>query len=185
MVITVRILLFLSVFFTTAALSAGVYQWRDVNGNVVYGDSPPESAAVQEVELPVLTVADSYPSADKSKAADDTAQNQASEQQATPAATHVNYEHFKIKSPQKDAAIRANNGNVLVSFDLKPALQKGHGIVVYLDGKRVASGQATVFSLEALDRGQHSLFAVLHNAEKEVIKNTSSIKFNVLRAAKR
>ena len=77
------------------------------------------------------------------------------------------------------------NGNILVKFDLEPALQQGHGLVVYLDGKQVASGEATVFSLKAVDRGQHSVFAILHNENNDVLKNTNAVKFNVLRASKR
>lgn len=177
----------------TTALSAGVYQWRDANGNVVFGDNPPESAAVQEVDLPILTVADGYPSGDKDKKKKENKAAKKEEQQqveskpkpvAQPVAT-VNYEHFTIRSPKKDAVLRSNNGNILIKFDLKPALQQGHGLVVYLDGKQVASGEATVFSLKAVDRGQHSVFAVLHNENNDVLKNTNAVRFSVLRASKR
>ncbi len=174
-----------------ATLSAGIYQWRDANGNVVFGDSPPESATVREVDLPMLTIADSYPSEndkDKKKKAEKTTKDseyqQSKNQPVAPAVATVDYEHFKVKSPKKGAVLRSNNGNILVKFDLKPALQEGHGLVVYLDGKQVASGEATVFSLKAVDRGQHSLFAVLHNQNNDVLSNTNAVKFNVLRTSK-
>lgn len=174
-------------------LSAGVYQWRDANGNIVFGDSPPDSNVATEIELPTLTVADSYSSdgKDKKKKAKQPVKAESEQQveskpvaQATTAPA-VSYERFVVKSPKKGAVIRANNGNVLVKFDLKPALQDGHGLVVYLDGKQVASGAATVFSLKALDRGEHSLFAVVHNQNNNVLKNTPTVQFSVLRASKR
>lgn len=175
----------------TTTLSAGVYQWRDANGNVVFGDSPPESAAVREVELPTLTVADSYLKDKKKKkerAQGAVAEDKPAEQkqeESTPQPVAVSYERFAVKSPQKNKSVRSNNGNILVKFELEPALQPGHGIVVYLDGKQVASGTATVYSLQSVDRGQHSLFAVLHNENNDVLINTDAVQFTLLRASKK
>ena len=162
----------------TSAAVAEVFKWHDANGNIVFGDSPPESVRASAVDLPVLTVADSYGS--KSKSEDDSVEN-TSDQSVEEASENFSYKTFEISSPAKEEGVRANNGNVLVRFDLKPELRPGHGIVVYLDGKQVASGGATVFSLENLDRGQHSTFAVLHNQAGQVLKNTQTVTFHVLR----
>lgn len=169
------------------AIQAEVYQWKDANGNTVFGDSPPESVRAAAVDLPLLTIADSYGS-DRNKNDDKQSVVANPEAEAEASATDDNaqpvvYKRFKVASPQKDEGVRANNGNVMVRFDLEPALQPGHGLVVYLDGKQVANDSATVFSLENLDRGEHSVFAVLHGLNNEVIKNTQPVKFHVLRAS--
>lgn len=135
---------------------------------------------MQTVELPMLTVADSY---DNGEAKDKPANSaQAKEDDEDAADTKsVEYKRFVVASPEPDEPVRANNGNIMVRLELEPDLQAGHGIVVYLDGKRVANGDATVFSLESVDRGKHSLFAVLHDENDDVLKNTEAVSFNLLR----
>lgn len=160
----------------SSVLSAEVYRWTDANGRTVFGDSPPEQSKAQTVELPTLTVADSYNSGQKQR---ETAESD--EEEAPDDSETVEYKRFAVTSPETDEAVRANNGNVMVRLTLEPALQEGHGIVIYLDGKQVVSGDATTYSLENIDRGRHSLFAVLHNANDDVLKNTEAVSFNLLR----
>lgn len=174
-----RVIIFPILLLFTSVLSAEVYRWTDANGRTVFGDSPPEQTSAQAVELPTLTVADSYDSGAKQ---DDSSTVAAAEDEAGDTES-VEYQRFTVKSPQKDEAVRANNGNVLVKLELEPALQEGHGVVVYLDGKQMASGTATTFSLENIDRGTHSLFAVVHDANDDVLKNTEAVSFNLLRTS--
>lgn len=162
----------------SSVLSAEVFRWTDASGRTVFGDNPPEQIKAQMVELPTLTVADSYDAGaqqDNTSATDKADESDDSET--------VEYKRFAVTSPQTDEAVRANNGNVMVRLALEPALQEGHGVVIYLDGKQVASGDATAYSLENIDRGRHSLFAVLHNAHDDVLKNTEAVSFNLLRAS--
>lgn len=173
---------FFLIFFIAATLNAEVYTWKDANGNTVFGDSPPESVGAVEVDLPELTIADSYPSEDDNNRKTTTQPTAGSEEQE--GSETVDYERFAVKSPAKGAAVRANNGNVMVHFDLQPALQPGHGLVVYMDGKQVANGSATVYSLKAVDRGEHTVFAVLHDQNNDVLKNTQPVRFTVLRASR-
>ena len=163
-----------------SALSAEVYQWKDANGNTVFGDSPPESVGATEVDLPLLTIADSFSSGD---AEDKKKQKKVVTTDEVVDNEFVEYQRFAVKSPSKGDAVRANNGSVMVQFDLQPALQEGHGLVVYMDGKQVANDSATVFSLKEVDRGEHNLFAVLHDQNNDVLMNTEAVKFTVLRAS--
>ena len=165
------------------ALSANaeVFRWKDANGNTVFGDNPPESVRANEVELPILTVADSYFSKkDKKKQADEPVDEAASS--ATESETGQAYSRFTVKSPGIDEVIRANDGNVLVQLDIQPGLQNGHGVVFYLDGKQVGSGKSGSIQLGGVSRGQHSLFAVLHDQKNAVLTNTEAVNFQVLRA---
>ncbi|MEZ5478815.1 MAG: DUF4124 domain-containing protein [Thiolinea sp.] len=179
-----RVLLLTFLLLITAAAQAEVFQWRDANGSVVYGDSPPESVTAREVELQPLTIADRYDTGEDDNKAAATNTDAEAEQDDEQMAETVNYSRFAVQSPEANEALRSNNGNVLIRLELQPDLQAGHGIAVYMDGKQIANGKATVFSLENVDRGQHSLFAVLYDAEENMIRNTEAVSFTVLRASR-
>ena len=150
-------------------LHAEIFRWVDAQGNVVYGDKPPKQTAAQAVNLPTLTVADSFTPAPNAPAA------KPEEPQASA------YSDFKVSTPTTDEEVRANDGNVTVTLALQPQLQPNDGITLYLDGKQVANGAQLSFNLSEVERGEHSVFAVLNDATGNIIQNTETVKFNVLR----
>lgn len=164
-------LLFLLLMFSLSCVSvqAEIYRWVDAQGNVVYGDNPPKASAAKPVNLPLLTVADSF-----------TPEQQQREEPAKKDEDEA-YSDFKITAPVADDAIRSNEGSLTVSLSLKPKLKAGDGIVLYLDSKQVAAGEALSFSLTDVERGEHSVFAVLNDAGGNIIQNTEPVKFSVLR----
>ena len=166
----ITLLLTLSLSLCSTVASAEVYRWIDADGNVVYGDDPPKKTGATRVELPTLTVADSY----KATPVKSTAQAEASE---------TEYTSFKIASPANGDTLRANDGAISVSVDLQPALKPGDVITLYLDGKQVGTGETMSFSLTEVARGEHTVFALVSNKQGEVVKNTEGAKFNVLRAS--
>ncbi|UJS25507.1 DUF4124 domain-containing protein [Thiothrix winogradskyi] len=153
----------------SVSVQAEIYRWVDAAGNTVYGDNPPKQSAAKPVDLPMLTVADSPAPAPAAKL------------DAAPAAEEEAYTDFAITSPSADEAIRANEGNVTVSVSLKPALKPGDSVALYLDSKQVGSGASLSFALTEVERGEHSVFAVLSNAEGDIIQNTEPVTFSVLR----
>lgn len=166
----VRLLSLLLMFgLVSVSVQAEIYRWVDAAGNTVYGDNPPKQSAAKPVDLPMLTVADSPAPAPAAKP------------DAAPAAEEEAYTDFAITSPSADEAIRANEGNVTVSVSLKPALKPGDSVALYLDSKQVGSGTALSFALTEVERGEHSVFAVLSNAEGDIIQNTEPVTFSVLR----
>ena len=166
----VRLLSLLLIFgLVSVSVQAEIYRWVDAAGNTVYGDNPPKQSAAKPVDLPMLTVADSPAPAPAAKP------------EAAPAAEEEAYTDFAITSPTADEAIRANEGNVTVSVSLKPALKPGDGVALYLDSKQVGSGASLSFALTEVERGEHSVFAVLSNAAGDIIQNTEPVKFSVLR----
>lgn len=175
---TMRIgLLFLLAVFGLSAVSvhAEIYRWVDADGNTVYGDNPPKQSAAKPVNLPLLTVADSpVPKQEAPNAAQQAAGKKAGDEAEA-------YSDFKIASPTAEEAIRANEGNVTVSVALKPQLKPGDGITLYLDAKQVATGASLSFALTEVERGEHSVFAVLNDAGGNIIQNTEPVKFSVLR----
>lgn len=167
----ITLLLTLSLSLCSTFASAEVYRWLDADGNVVYGDDPPKKSAATRVELPTLTVADSYKTAGH---------------KTTPKTTEeadAGYTSFKISAPANGDTLRANDGALSINIDLQPALKPGDTITLYLDGKQVSTGTSTGFSLTDVARGEHTVFALVSTKQGEVIKNTEGVKFNVLRAS--
>lgn len=166
----ITLFLTLSLSLCSTLASAEVYRWINADGNVVYGDDPPKKSGATRVELPTLTVADSY----KAAPVKSTTKTEASE---------TEYTSFKIATPATGDTLRANDGAVGFSVELQPALKPGDAITLYLDGKQVGTGETTSFSLTDIPRGEHTVFALVSNKQGEVVKNTEGVKFNVLRAS--
>ncbi len=186
---TLRTCVFITLLLSAFAVSAEVFRWTDANGNTVFGDSPPEATRAQSVELPLLTVADGFgkkkTEEPASAVATETVEDADKTDTATSDETSQAYTHFSIQSPSADDAIRANNGTLEVTLDIRPPLHNGHGIVLYLDGKQVANTRTSTVSINNVDRGQHSVFAVLHDAKDSVLTNTEAVNFSLLRASKK
>lgn len=181
-----------------SSASAEIYRWIDADGKQAYGDEPPENArSIQTVELPTLTVAEGFKVKPKPAEAQNvpsqvpvaeaTVKQPASSSQVAKAtdepAVATGYEHFSILVPSSDEVVRSNGGDVKIKIDLQPALKQGHGIVVYVDGRQV--GETTKDSIEVtgIERGEHSVFAVLHDAQDAILGNTEAVNFTMMRNA--
>lgn len=165
--------LFLLLVLSVFSASAEVYRWVDADGSVVYGDSPPKKSGAKTIDLPPLTIADPTPVTAASASpppAEESAGNQAEA-----------YSDFKVVSPTAEEPVRSNDGSLTVTLSLQPQLKAGDGLVVYLDAKQVAAGASLSFPLSGVERGEHTLFAVLNDAAGNIIQNTQTVKFNVLR----
>lgn len=139
-----RILSILMLALLPAVTAAGVYKWVDADGTVHFGDTPPPGA--EEVHVPkpqTYTPAPYAPITPRPEA---------------PAAP-AEYTALTIVSPAADANIWDNTGSIPVSFNLEPALkgERGHKLVVLLDGKSQPPVKSTSTTLENVDRGSHTL----------------------------
>ena len=183
----VLLLLFLSGISLSVA-HAEVYRWVDATGRVVYGDNPPKKSGAKAVDLPTLTIADGY--APKVTAPEPAVTSSPAPAEAAPASGGVPpeaaeeataYSEFKITSPTADETVRSNTGSVDVSVALTPSLKSGDGIVWYVDSKQAGSGVTPTVTLNDLTVGTHRVFAVLNDAAGNIIQNTETITFNMLR----
>lgn len=169
-----RIPLFTITLLFSLAATAEIYSWKDANGNTVFGDTPPEAKQAEKIESRPLTVIPSYKDPELEKQ-DDAKKEDKDDSE--------NYESFEIAYPSDDATIRSNDGNVNISLDLSPSLQSSHRVFVYLDGKKIneeGSGSLSA-SLNNLDRGTHSIFAVVRTENGDVLINSNTVKFHVQR----
>lgn len=183
--------------------SAEIYRWTDANGKQVYGDEPPENArAIESIELPTLTVAERFktnpkpnpiqasPTASAEPAVVQNTQapvaaatvSEAS-QAASESVTATGYEQFSILAPQTDEVVRSNAGELTIQLAIRPALKTGHGVVIYVDGRQVGETKQDSIEITGIERGEHSVFAVLHDAQDAILGNTAAVNFTVIRAS--
>lgn len=164
--------------FGFGAAAADIYHWVDDNGREVYSDQPVENA--EQIELhqsmtytPVQILEDVASSTDE---------NQQNKDEADPAASY----QLSIVSPEDDAGIRINNGNVMVNLQVLPVLvaERGDLIQLYLDGFPAGMPMPQLsFMLENLDRGTHKLSAAVVNAAGEVLTQSETTTFHLQRSS--
>ena len=149
--------------------SAEIYRYTDARGNTVYTNQPPQGVASESVQLaPTNTVATPKPTG--------------SLQPPTDAAVPAGYSRVEIVGVPDDAeAVRSNAGDLSVGVELQPALHDGDQLQLLLDGQPVApAGAQTRFALRNLDRGTHSLQAVVLR-EGAPLQSSASVSFTVQR----
>lgn len=160
------------------AVAADIYRWVDDSGNQVYSDQPTENSEKIELLEPMIYSPVEIPEITE------TTNNEASENtdESEPAPGY----QLKIVSPEDDAGIRINNGNVMVNLQVLPALvpERGDMIQLYLDGLPAGMPMPQLnFMLENLDRGTHQLSAVVLNASGEVITQSDTVTFHLQRTS--
>lgn len=163
------ILLFLLCAFGATPLFASVYKCKDAQGEIIYTDTPCDGKKLDLPSLkaytPVDTRSASIPS---SGSTNDTGE--------------PGYEVVEIVSPDQDATIRDAKGNVDVRVLIKPRLfiAKGDKIAIVLDGKQLdKTGVQTLFRLQNLARGSHSVQVFILDQAGKVIRASNTVTFHV------
>ncbi|HDZ56849.1 MAG TPA: DUF4124 domain-containing protein [Pseudomonas xinjiangensis] len=158
-----------------------VYTWKDAQGNRVYSDQPHPDAESVELE-PVNTIEPPPPSVMR-------AQRESEASDAGQAQSQDIYQRLAITAPDNDQAIRANDGNVTLTVAVEPALGRNHLLRAEIDGEASSSavpgsGQNVVkLTLGNIDRGTHSVSAVVVNAQGDTVQRSSPIKLHVQRTS--
>jgi len=167
----------LLVFLMTAANAAEkrIYKTVDADGNTVFTDLPPK-----EGHREVLTLV--KPNAFVSEEAIPGFQND------RPSASGVEqggdpmlYRTLRIVSPANNKSIRGNDGSVQVGVDVDPGLINGHKLRLLLDGVRYLEGASTSFTLNNIDRGEHTLQADIVHASGQGMQSSEPSIFHLQR----
>jgi hypothetical protein len=159
--------------FPTSA--AEVYRYVDPENGVEFSDTPrpgaeriviPDARRAPAVRLPPPTP-------------------EATAEADVATGTAVAYEQVRITDPLDQETVRDNSGNMLVSVALKPGLQApfGHKLQLLLDGEPVSTGTATSFSLTGIERGTHTLQAIVIGADDSPLASSPTTAFHLHRAA--
>ena len=140
---------------------AVIYQHTNADGNLSFSDKPqpgstitnlPKSDSFSTTKLPVEKQSQQHP-----------VKTKASQRQT--------YTVFKFQHLQNRQTFQ-NQRQIPIMIALKPALQEGDIIEIWVDGKVYASSSTTKFVLENLDRGTHSIQARLVNADGQQLTST-------------
>ncbi len=171
-----RVLIFLLLAGIGLTAQAEIYKWVDpATGSVVYSDQPAKGA--QQVELPQ---AQTYAPPPLPPASDTDTQNKQAANQAP-------YSKFSIVNPQNDATIRNTAGVVDVTLAVTPALrsQEGDRVTLVMDNAKEYGPTADVqFCLNGVDRGTHTLQAMIENAQGGVIQKSDTVTIFVKQASR-
>lgn len=151
---------------TAAAQEA--YRWVDEDGVVHYSDRPREGAETIVLPESNVTTTRRVPSpASESQPDDEPAPRQES-----------GYSTIEIVSPKSEETLWNIEGVLNVSVALQPALQQGHQVRAYFDGKmQPVSG--TSFQLQEVWRGVHNIQVEVVDASGNVMIRTQPNRFYV------
>ena len=153
--------LFFLIFSVSA--QAEIYKTVDESGNVIYTDMKPKDSESEEVKLKPITPIENVPARNSVPASKAPKESGESEY----------YFDFKIIEPQNEATIR-NKQRFSVQVSIQPRLLRSHRIRLLLDGEIVETKRETLFTLENVERGAHTITAELLDARRKVIKSSSN-----------
>ena len=152
-----------------------IYKTVDADGNTVFTDIPPKEGRTE-----VLTL--EKPNVFASDEAIPGVQNdEPSAINGEPGDDPMFYTTLRIVAPANNMSIRGNDGAVQVSVDLDPGLINGHKLRLLLDGARHFEGATTSFTLNDLERGEHTLQVYIVHASGQVLQSSEPSIFHLQR----
>jgi hypothetical protein len=161
-----RASLLAALWLMSVAAMAGttVYKWVDEKGVTHYSDQPNPKAEKVEVQG-----AQSYESTSPSAPG-----------ASTPGTPQATYAQCAFSQPAPEENFQ-NTSTVTAQLQLEPGLLVGHQVAVSLDGKRLTnqSPSTTTFILTGLERGTHSLSAVVLNSSGRAVCTAPAVTFHV------
>ncbi|MCB1878697.1 MAG: DUF4124 domain-containing protein [Chromatiaceae bacterium] len=161
--------------------AAGVYRWVDENGQIHFSDKA--QAGAEQIKLKETSIY-TPPAESNSGAADQTEQAKGTVDANTAPKAVVDYEVISVVSPENNQVVRSTEGTVDISVELRPGLQQGHKIRVYLNGTKAAQDlETTQITLQNMDRGTHSLEVSVIDEKNNELKRSSAVSFHMLRLA--
>jgi hypothetical protein len=162
------ILLLLALLASPVLASQTVWKWVDAGGVTHYSDTPVEGAVKVELNTGSGNRWDSSVSRGSS----------ASSQSTTPAGKAPNYQ-IEIWRPANEETFTNPSETVDVRLRIDPALQAGDSLYLYLDGRLVEGypPTATDFSLKDVERGAHSVTAVVNDSRGQQIAQAKAVQF--------
>jgi len=91
----------------------------------------------------------------------------------------LGYESLEITSPRSEETIWNTGGKVTVAVSLRPVLQMGHQIRLFMDGQQLADlpPKASSVQLSEVYRGEHQLRAEVHDENGKVLTTSKPLTF--------
>lgn len=147
-----------------------IYRVIDAQGKVSYTDTPPKDGTAEPVTLKEVNT---QPAMEARKA-----------QAPAPDAAASPYTRIEIASPANDSTIPPGQLSVVVQLQLEPALQPGHRVQFYLDGKPQGPAAAAIaITLNDLYRGSRTIHAAIVDAKGAQVAQSNSVVIHVKRTS--
>ena len=163
---SVLISFFVCLLLNLSHSGAQIYKTVDENGNIVFTDQP-ASADARPLELsPLAAISDPVPIAVRPDPALQTRDQP------------LRY-RISIVSPQQDQTLWGTVGNVPVQVSIRPTLQPGHRVAIYLDGTQVDEMVGGIKNIGGVDRGTHQISAAVINGSGDQVSNTPRVTFHM------
>jgi hypothetical protein len=152
---------------SAAALSATVYKWVDETGVTHYSDQPHENAEKVQLTQPQTYSAPRTSSQARSTSGEKPIANA--------------YSSCDVVQPT-NAQTFQNATSVTASVQVSPSPQSGDQVFLLLDGTRVPNFPPTggSITINSIDRGTHSLQAVVQDSNGKVLCQSSNVSFTLL-----
>ena len=148
-------------FVAVSPIQAEIYKWTDSNGNVYFSDKPQPGA--EEIVLPKVQTYST-----PKQVIEPTVPEQPTKIENVP------YKKVDIVYPEDQSTIRNPQGAVSVRLELNPKLRKGDRLQLIFDGSPSGAPlPTTVFALQRMHRGSHTLAAEVIDS-KGLVLNTSN-----------
>ena len=180
MLLRMRKLLIFFLLASTGYATAGVYRWIDKNGQIHFSDKP--QAGAEQIKLRETSVY--TPPTEKEREAGSQAEPKERVNVKEKSSAAAGYEAISIVSPENNQVVRSSEGTVDISVELRPGLQPGHKIRVYLNGTPASQDlETTQITLQDMDRGTHSLEVSVIDEKNRELKRSSAVSFHMLRLA--
>ena len=165
-----RLSLLIGLLAVSVPLVAGaqkVYKWVGPDGKISYSDKPQPGA--EQIRIPEVQTLRAPPVPTRGEGEEEPAEAQG-------------YEQFLIIFPANNEPVRDNAGNVMVQLEIQPGLVSGHTIDLVMDGRRLGgSGQTTQVMLNNVDRGSHTVQAIILGQDGEEVARSNSVTFHLQR----
>jgi hypothetical protein len=161
-----RAILFTLMSIVCAAASAAtVYKWVDENGVTHYSDQPHENAEKVQLTQPQTYSAQRGPPIPAT---------------AAPPASQA-YSSCAVLEPTNEQSF-PNATSVSTRVEVAPLPRGGDQVFLLLDGTRVPNFPVAggSFTISPIDRGEHSLQAVVQDSSGKVLCQSPNVTFTVL-----
>ena len=164
-------LIVLPMLYAATLAAEPAWTWVDANGRRHYSDRPVEGATRVE-----LLGAQSFQSGQPAPP------TRATRDATTPSTSTAadGYRSFTISSPTNEETLWNLGGILNVTVGIEPALQPGHRMDAYLDGQRVViAALSQQFTISEVERGLHTLYAVIRDASGRELRRSPEVTFMV------
>jgi hypothetical protein len=169
---TVTILLLLALVCGQAG--AQVYKTVDEDGNVVYTDQAPRDDS-EPMELPPLSVVEAPTYEEIARPEADVETDEA--KGLSLRQLRSRYKGFAIISPENEQSLWNPQGLITLAWQAPHPLQEGMQVRASMDGEQIGLTSDRVIPITKLERGAHTLEAVLLDARGRTIATADPVAF--------